>query len=257
MSAKRNHPADLILSAHPAVQVIVEPDTRFHVVGDETALLDFDLAKAASLRQRALLVFKAPRDTHRIDELFLDFQNARLLWLTRPVEPVVASMCKLRVTTDSWAFTHAPREARKYLQAFPADRTFADAFSMAELQERSRAQEIMLGTLCWIAKERSRGYAWSKHREAMHVIDYVNLVQSPRPTTRRVCQFIELAWTPAVLSHHRILRGERIGGTQSERPIDTSSLEKWRSELSTDDLRVLRHTVALCDTGASAGSNTL
>jgi hypothetical protein len=109
----------LILSMHPAVQVIDEPDTRFHVVSGETALLDFDLVEAASLRQRALLVFKAPRDTHRIDELFSHFRNARLLWLTRPVEPVVASMCRLRVTTDSWAFTHAPREARKYLQDFP------------------------------------------------------------------------------------------------------------------------------------------
>jgi len=236
----------LILSMHPAVRAIDEPDTRFHLVSGETAQLDFDLVKAASLQQRALLVFKAPRDTHRIDELFSYFQNARLLWLTRPVEPVVASMCKLRVTTDSWAFTHAPREARKYLQAFPADVSFADAFSMAELQERSREQEIMLATLCWIAKERSRGYAWSKHRAALQVIGYVDLVQSPNATTRRVCRFIELAWTPAVLNHHRVLRGEHIGGTKSQRPIDTSSLERWRSELSTDDLNVLRHTIALC-----------
>jgi hypothetical protein len=88
---------------------------------------------------------------------------------------------------------------------------------------------------------------------------YEDLVRDPEPTLRRVCEFIELPWDEGMLSYHERaaerlsemageLRAEGSHATQeagyridnhapTTRPPDPSKLDKWKREMSPEDVR--------------------
>ncbi len=88
-------------------------------------------------------------------------------------------------------------------------------------------------------------------------IRYEDLVQSPEPTLRRICEFIDIPWHPAMLDYHRSA-SERIaeldtdvykqGGGRvvaaeerrsvhalTSRPPDPNRIGRWRQEMSEAD----------------------
>lgn len=87
---------------------------------------------------------------------------------------------------------------------------------------------------------------------------YEDLVRDPETTLRRICEFIELDWDPAVLSYHERaaerltemageLRSEGTHATQeagyrvsnhepTTKPPDPSRLDKWKREMDADDV---------------------
>jgi hypothetical protein len=87
---------------------------------------------------------------------------------------------------------------------------------------------------------------------------YEDLVRDPETTLRRICEFIDLPWDPAVLSYHEraaerlaeMAGSLRAEGTHAEqeagyrienhapttKPPDPAKLDKWRREMSPEDV---------------------
>jgi hypothetical protein len=87
---------------------------------------------------------------------------------------------------------------------------------------------------------------------------YEDLVRDPEGTLRRVCEFIDLPWDPAVLAYHERaaerltemageLRADGSHATQeagyridnhapTTRPPDPSKLDKWKAEMTSEDI---------------------
>ncbi|MHC4519482.1 MAG: sulfotransferase family protein [Planctomycetota bacterium] len=229
----------MLLDAHPDIDVVDEDNPEFHFRRGPTLLLEFDRVRQHCSRCDHLVGFKAPRDTQRVDELLRTFTEAKILWVVRPVEPVVNSMCELHVEEESWAITHAPREITKYVEAFPDDEKLKTAFAAARSEKEKRRQEIWLATLCWVVKERCRAYSQEKYEANMCCFEYGTLVKDVKATTREICSFLDVPWDSRLIAHHEMGRGERIGGSAEERPVDDKSLEKWQSTLSQNDMALI------------------
>ncbi|MGI9020610.1 MAG: sulfotransferase family protein [Solirubrobacterales bacterium] len=105
-----------------------------------------------------------------------------------------------------------------------------------------------------VRKARAKGEALEHYLE----IRYEDLVREPESTLRRVCEFIELDWDPALLDYHR-RSSERLAELdrdipawgkklprsaesrmalheQTTKPPDPARIDRWRSELSAADI---------------------
>lgn len=235
----------LILDSHPRIKLIDEDDRSFHFVGDTTFLLDLERARCAQADSGSILCFKAPRDTFRVAELFRAMPRARLIWISRAVEQVAASMINLHLRTGCWALSHAPREIRKYLVAFPGDRELERAFSEAIAEPDEQRRKIMFAVICWICKEKARRACCATWGQSVFCIDYGELVERSEATLRGLCDVVGIDWTQALLQHHVLHTGRRIGNTRAHVPIHTRSLLKWKEQLTPDEFRLIRLTASL------------
>lgn len=95
---------------------------------------------------------------------------------------------------------------------------------------------------------------------------YEDLVRDPEPTLRRICEFIELDFDPAMLTYYERaaerlaemageLRAEGTHATQeagyrianhapTTKPPDPAKLDKWRREMSPEDLKAYNDVAA-------------
>ncbi len=77
--------------------------------------------------------------------------------------------------------------------------------------------------------------------------DYEALARDPEGTARRVCAHLDLPFDPAMLEAPTIAlelkaSEERAGHhTETRRPIHAESVERWRDDLSDEELRVVAH----------------
>ena len=243
----------LILGVHPELELVDEDDLRFHTRSNLTYLLDLPGVRRAVAPDGKRFVFKAPRDTHRFEELLSCGRGARILWVVRPVHQVVASMCRLRVEGESWALTHAYREICKYLQANADDQRTAEMCDAILEREDRRRREVELATLCWIVKEKSRSQAQRRHPDSVIVLDYVRLTSDPEAETRLLCSDLGLDWSRSLVAHHAVRKGERIGGTSAERSIDRASQDLWKRELSPTDQGVIEKLLQSSGSGSMEG----
>lgn len=110
-------------------------------------------------------------------------------------------------------------------------------------------------------------------------VRYEDLVRDPEATLRRICEFVELDWDPEVLDYHR-RAGERLRemagelrreGTHAKqaagyrvdnhepttRPPDPDRLDKWRREMSAEDLAAYERVAGgmLTDLGYELGAS--
>jgi len=68
------------------------------------------------------------------------------------------------------------------------------------------------------------------------LIDYDALVKTPRSLLTCITAYLDLNWDERLLKHTEILAPEmRPGDTSTQRPIDRSSLDKWRHILTAAD----------------------
>lgn len=232
----------MILDVHPEISIIEEDNCGFHFQGSHTLLLDFTKAKTYKSETSRYIGFKAPRDTHRVNELFSTIPNTKIIWISRCVEPVVSSMCHLKLDgKNTWAITHAPREIRKYLDIFSSDKKIEKHFSEIKNMPASRNKEISLATLCWLTKEKSKEYVKKHHDDSTHFVDYYDLISITEDTTKKICEFLGLKWSDVLLRHHEFNQGERIGGSYAEHPVATDNDDKWKSTLTDKDLAVINN----------------
>ena len=80
-----------------------------------------------------------------------------------------------------------------------------------------------------------------------HWVRYEDLVTEPRDTLARVLDYLDEPWSDDLLLHARIQRSRGgpasvEGDTRKDRPIDTESLDSWRSQLSSRQVSRIEET---------------
>lgn len=80
-------------------------------------------------------------------------------------------------------------------------------------------------------------------------VHYESLVTETESTLRRVCEHIDLRFDPRMLEHHRrsdpgFLDSQQKHMANTMRPVFTSSIEKWREELSHEQIALIEHRLA-------------
>lgn len=228
----------MILAVHEGVDMIDEDDQRFHQPGRPTFLLRLDSALAHARESERVVGYKAPRDTHRYREFADAIADPKFIWVWRPLEQTVNSMCELVIAPEvqPWAITHGPRELEKYIGTFTDDAQVAETYRRASMISDDRGRALALGTICWVAKERTRTRMVAEFPGAVHIVTYRDLVESPRVALVAICEWLGLPWSERLLQHHLLGRGPRIGNADAARRIDRISLDSWRSRIDDEDL---------------------
>jgi hypothetical protein len=96
------------------------------------------------------------------------------------------------------------------------------------------------------------GRRWGAERPDRYLeIRYEELVATPEREMRRTCAFAHMAYSDRMLEFHAANRdlheippGERQHHQNLARPIMRSNSEKWRSELSPHEIRLVEHVTA-------------
>jgi hypothetical protein len=230
----------MALQAHPGIDLIEENNPRFHNQYALTKQLNLHAVKEYAPEGCELVGFKSPRDSHRCEEIIRTIPRVRIVWISREIYQVVASMVSLRTGPGSvWALDFAPREIIKYLYAEKEDHELAEQYGRARSLGDARQRAIALATVCWIAKQRSELKAIGRWPERTSRLSYDNLVTKPGDTLSRLLEFLGIHWDPAVLDHAGSLSGTRPGRSNTSRAIDSGSVTKWKKELSGDELQLV------------------
>lgn len=149
---------------------------------------------------------KTPGNVFFVDVLHEMFPDAQFLHVVRDPRAGVASMQKVSFFAEDVVFNALVR--RKY------------ASSCAAFQEQIPPEQWM-------------------------TIRYEDLVRTPESTLQAVLGFLGEDYTPQLLHYHqsadRYMRDDAADSfnRQATRPISTASLDKWRSQLSDDEIAVV------------------
>lgn len=88
----------------------------------------------------------------------------------------------------------------------------------------------------WCQTHRAFAQFASQSLEQCHQVFYERLVADPEAELRRICQFLEEPWDPAMLRHHEknltIFEVNHLSGDRLRVPIDGSKIGRWKTELS-------------------------
>ena len=217
----------LMLEAHPGVDLIEENDDRFHPLRDGDRRLDLPAAVQHRPADGLVPVFKAPRETHRLDEIMAARPSTRMIWIERDVRQVVASMIELTSGQRSWADRFARRECERHSAAHGDHaRNVADAAEELGDEQRPAA----MAALCWAVKIRQREIAEERWPDQVLRLDYESTVRAPASTAAAVTAFLGLRRSRSMHDHpSHVEPGARPGKTDATRPIDTASLDRWRN----------------------------
>jgi len=149
---------------------------------------------------------KMPGNYKFLDVLFDWFPGARVLFTLRDPRAVVASMLRVE-----WALPEPRLQARKWVGCID-----------------------ILGR--WASDPRVR------------VVRYESLVTDPEPEVRGWCEFLGEAFTPEMLGRRdsSIPLDRRTGWarehlTKAMKPVDPSTLEKWKRNLTPLELNIVEH----------------
>ena len=229
----------MALEAHPLIEIVEENDGRFHVPGEVTRELDLEAASVQVARDRRMIGYKAPRDSHRLDEVMTAFPLVRIVWVERELRQVVSSMLALKSVEGSWAAAFAPKEITKHISKTKDERT-RRLFILANELEDQASRSAALASLCWMMKREQRYLATRLLGPRLLRIDYDTIVTDPSGVLHSLLDFLQLPWSPLVIDHPAsIAKVTRPGQADSSRPIDTLSRLKWKANLSEDDLAVI------------------
>lgn len=236
----------LMLDSHPEIHGIDEADYR------EEALQDY-LSRPA---YAPVVSFKLPARAHAVAALGRELPGLKVLWCLRDPRDVLASMLKLRLGVGPlgappedflpWAVhpTGAEQEIRHALEILPAEQALKEALArLAEITalppaERTRAQAVFLGALCWRVKQALlMGYRQAGIR--LWVVRYEALLAQPEAELARTLEFLGLAWHPDVLRHHELHHGLATGLTDGARPLDRHNTGRWKTLLSEREVALI------------------
>ena len=147
---------------------------------------------------------KTPDNLFLIEEMFAIWPEAQFLCTVRHPGAVIASLARW-----NWDFDRA---LDYWLSAYAASQ---------------RASHL-------------GGASWYQLR-------YEDLVVAPRATLVRVLDYLHEAWSDDLLMHDRVQtargRPEEVeGDTRNDRPIDTDSLDAWRSQFSSQQVSRIEQT---------------
>lgn len=88
---------------------------------------------------------------------------------------------------------------------------------------------------------------WAKDSR-VKVIQYETLVTETESTLREICDFLSEAYTPEMMNRSQNSRPilnhdqwERTHLQKTLQPVDSSSIDKWRSKLSLQEISIIEH----------------
>lgn len=103
--------------------------------------------------------------------------------------------------------------------------------AVASMRRRFR-RSIPSGTTHWMRTTRRLLLDAEKLGDRCVLLRYEDLVVSPEPVMRALLARLDEPWSDAVLAHHEVQpSAEAVGFTRTDRPIDTSSVSEWESQL--------------------------
>ena len=228
----------LILECHSCIQCC-----------DESASYNVISGRNTPVRERPLLGLKVPCITEQfadrslwerllLPEMPNDYRGQRLIFMMRDVRDTVASMMQLRLQRGSWLETSLLPSLRLKIAKDDAFRR-RYASEIAKLNE-ARHPNLARAAFYWRYKCEALFHYLQEGFPAL-LVRYEDLTRQPQLELLRVCGFLQVPWEPGLLSHstsdHTELKdgGHAIGETDSRRPIDTQSLNRWRAVFNDDE----------------------
>jgi len=179
-------------------------------------------------------------------ELFVEYDCIRqhlrpqdnVVFMLRDVLSVVASMKKVSDKSKvkgAWM----QREIVSRLNDWLKDQARGLQRNYGEVLERAKGhphEDVIRAAVYWQYKTGA-----FFQMEALPVY-YNSFVHDPAPTLRKVMEMMRLSWSDQLLEHHKKKHDETgkngwaMGGTDSARPIDLTSVDKWRDVLSQGEI---------------------
>lgn len=242
----------LVLESHPAIQCFDETmgyDLLIREMKGES--IDFPAKEGA-----ALLGFKIPRFAEQLTRPVLNdpdyrtfpsfYKGQKVVHIFRDVLDVIGSMMKLKAEGGiSWI----DKYGRTILLSMIAGQDAGSVYKKKyEDIERLGLPAHLVGALYWEVKNQGF-FDLLEHNKPLYPIRYETLVASPREELLKLCQFLEVEWSDALLNHpaypHAELdeNGRAIGETDPRRGIDTRSVGGHRSLLTDKQICEVRHFV--------------
>jgi hypothetical protein len=210
---------------------------------DEAVSYDLLRAEAPGTRTRTaerpstqIVGFKVPRFSEQLTRpIFTDplygalpsfYMGDKVVFLFRDVLDVIKSMIKLKEGEEAWIDKYG-REILSFMVSQPGSNIGFK--SKYEFIGRLGFPSHLVGALYWAMK--SQGYfELAKRGLPVLPVRYERFVSDPRVELARICGFLRVPWSDALLSHHLRSHDEldefglAIGGTDPKRRIDVNSI---------------------------------
>lgn len=163
---------------------------------------------------------KTPRHAFRIGEMLSAFPSARIVCLIRDPRAVVASY-------RDWTGRAA--------LAPDLDTPFA-----SDRRRARRSYHIVLASLMWRSATQASIAARRQYGpERILLQSYEELLSEPEASTRRLCEWLELPYQPAMLDVPLVQSSYAPG---AQRGISTAPMARWREKLTPAEVSVIQST---------------
>jgi len=238
----------LILNSHP----------KIHCFDEWKSYKALETEEYENPQELGLLGFKIPNWT----DLLVDsedyrklYKRDRVIFMMRDVRAVVASMLHLPTGIGTW-FQGALKNMDEKWPNDPSKQIFFDTYE----KELKKSEKHPLKDFCKMALFWK--YKTSKYLDMVKLgwpvlpIRYESLVRFPRSHINLVMQFLESEWDDNLLKHYELEHDETfdgigVGNVLVKRPIDTESIDKWKTILTPEQERVLLQVSGLWNNFAS------
>ena len=211
---------DQMLSSHPDIVVLEEQDTLQDFLG-EFALSDARLKALPALDAAALAPWRV-RYWKRVDAVISGRHRGKLFVDKLPLNSVFMPL--LARLFPGARFIFALRDPRDvvlscFMQTFTLNEAMRHFLSLAET---ARYYVAVIG----VAARAEAGLG-----ERVLRVRYEDVVGDTEKEARRLLQFLDLAWDPAVLAFHETARQRRINTPSYQQVVQqvySSARERWR-----------------------------
>ena len=199
---------------------------------------DVDLADLIDGKYKKGDVLHAVVWTARYSLINEYFPNNRYIFMLRDLRGVVSSMLDLE-----WSEKYAAAEICRSLLGITDWRKQYEATGyLVDVHKNP----VMTATACAYLKS----YQLVLYRQkSLNVLPvrYEEFVKNPSSTLEEVLNFLGLSWSVRVLQHDDLMEGDEFAGNDPKRPIDTASVDKWKSRLSESEILTVLDTVKCLD----------
>lgn len=231
------------------LRLVLECHSHIFCFDEEKAYLALRDDTVKEAEGSALVGFKIPSWTEQLDDDWLYdvglglwckhfYRREPIVFLLRDVREVVASMMDLKLFGLNWWSALGSLTLRMKLKS-PA---FRKRYHR-EIQDIGdpNVNQPAAAALYW--KYKTQAYFDYKEKGwPVYGVLYERLVTSPAQEISRILGFLGLKWEDSLLTHSQLphteldQEGKAMGQTDPTRPIDHSSLERWRERLSSSDV---------------------
>jgi hypothetical protein len=102
-------------------------------------------------------------------------------------------------------------------------------------------KNVVSNTKTWL---RFNQGAWrSRHRGKYLLVRYEELIAQPEPQLKRICEFVEEEYSPAMLVPNWDPAADLFWFQRAEQPVTTERLGKWREELTPSQVALIEWVV--------------